>query len=339
MDDVRILLDLLGIPSPSGEEEAACRVFAEHASRLGFRVTRDAAGNVIASMGEGHPHTMFLGHIDTVPGSWPVGLEDGVVHARGSVDAKGPLVAALLAAAHLGASVPGTRTLVAAVREETDSRGAFEILRQPAPDALLIGEPSGWNRVTVGFRGQRRGRFVATSVPAHASSPVPGALDLAVDAASRLRDHVRLAPARGLFRTPSLRFTGWRHASEMGTETAEFDADLRVPRGFDWEGLERALPEVVWSRPVEAVVVDKGNRVARALVAAVRGQGGVPEFLLKGGTSDMNHAARVWRIPMASYGAGDPNLDHGPEERLSIEEFRASIRVLIDALRSLSRSV
>src|SRR3990172_8347003 len=84
-------------------------------------------------VGGGKPHILFLGHIDTVPGFWPPRTEDGHVHARGAVDAKRALAAGLLAAAKVGPSARGTRTVVAAVGEETDSRGVFELLRRPPP--------------------------------------------------------------------------------------------------------------------------------------------------------------------------------------------------------------
>jgi len=135
MDELRLLLDLVEVPSPSGDEGAACDVFLARATRLGFRAERDAVGNVIATIGSGGPHTMFLGHIDTVPGFWPVRFESGSLSGRGVVDAKGALAAALLAAARLGLDGPGTRTVVAAVGEETDSRGAQHLLRCDPPAA------------------------------------------------------------------------------------------------------------------------------------------------------------------------------------------------------------
>lgn len=336
MGDTRILLDLLETPSPSGEEEAACAVFADHAVRLGFKVERDAAGNAIVSMGHGTPHTMFLGHIDTVPGWWPVQRGRGTVHARGAVDAKGALVAALVAAYRVGPETPGTRVVVAAVGEEADSRGAFQLLRRPPPDFLVVGEPSEWDRVAIGFRGQRLGTLRTETTRAHGSSPMPSSLDLAVDAAARLRAHVASLRRKTAFDSPSCRLVDWRHIADVEREVTEFRVDVRSPRDFDWEGLGTIAPEVRWSKPVEAVLVDKGNAVARALVAGIRAAGGVPEYVLKGGTSDMNHAARVWRIPMASYGPGNPKLDHGPEERLSLEEFTRSIEVLRHAFTRLA---
>ncbi|MGQ0797793.1 MAG: M20/M25/M40 family metallo-hydrolase [Methanobacteriota archaeon] len=336
MDELRLLLDLVEVPSPSGDEGAACDVFAARAARLGFRTERDAVGNVLATIGSVGPHTMFLGHIDTTPGFWPVRFESGSLSGRGVVDAKGALAAGLLAAARLGPDGPGTRTVVAAVGEETDSRGALHLLRGDPPDALLVGEPSGWNRVAVGYRGRRAGRFHTTSVPSHASSPTPGALDCAVAAAARVQSFVAARARSRPFDSPTARLVRWAHEARVDEESASFEVDVRASNGFDWAALAEASPDLRWSPPVDGVLVEKGNRAVRALVGGIRDRGGRPGYLLKAGTSDMNLAARVWDVPMASYGPGDPTLDHGPLERLAIVEFLRSVDVLESAFRRLA---
>jgi LysW-gamma-L-lysine carboxypeptidase len=336
MDDLRLLLDLVEVPSPSGHEEAACAVFADRAVRLGFLVERDAVGNVIATTGSGPPHLMALGHIDTVPGSWPVRFEEGALTGRGSVDAKGALAASLLAAARAGPDTLGTRTVVAAVGEETDSRGALEVLARTPPDALIVAEPSRWDRVAIGYRGRCVGRFQATGVPSHASAPSPAVLDRAVAAAARIQAFVTGLRVLGRADAPTARFLRWSHDVGVDEERAGFEVDVRAPPFFDWTALAAAAPETRWSTPLEGVLVDKGNRVVRALVAAIRTHGGTPRYVVKGGTADMNHAARAWSIPMASYGPGDPRLDHGPRERLPFVEFLRSVDVLETTFRSLA---
>ncbi|MGI0129220.1 MAG: M20/M25/M40 family metallo-hydrolase, partial [Thermoplasmata archaeon] len=60
--------------------------------------------------------------MDTVEGRRPARRRGGKVHGRGAVDAKGALAAALCAGERF--SGPGELTIVAAVGEETDGRGA-----------------------------------------------------------------------------------------------------------------------------------------------------------------------------------------------------------------------
>src|SRR3712207_8643714 len=117
----------------------------------GFRAEVDAAGNAVGTIGDGPRRVVLLGHIDTVPGRIPVRIEDGVLHGRGAVDAKGPLAAFVVAGA--AASLPeGVRlTVVGAVGEETlGSLGATWLARhRQAPDAVVIGEPSEIGRAHV----------------------------------------------------------------------------------------------------------------------------------------------------------------------------------------------
>ena len=152
----RVLFDLVSTPSVSGSERAAAEVFVRHARALGLDAEIDEAGNAIAHRGpvSADTHIVLLGHIDTVPGEIPARIVDGVLHGRGSVDAKGPLAAMLIACAR---SVPpgSVRVTVAgAVGEEMPgSVGARHLAARLRPDACIIGEPSGWDGVTLGYKG------------------------------------------------------------------------------------------------------------------------------------------------------------------------------------------
>jgi LysW-gamma-L-lysine carboxypeptidase len=80
---------------------------------------------------------------------------------------------------------------------------------------------------------------------------------------------------------------------------------------------------------------EKNSPLVRAFLRAIRGQGGTPAFVNKTGTSDLNILAPIWGCPALVYGPGDSTLDHTPDEHLSITEYRASVRVLVDGLREL----
>ena len=131
----------------------------------------DEAGNAVGEIGaaDAAAHLVLLGHIDTVPGDIPVRIEstaDGdVLYGRGSVDAKGPLATFVAAGARLRrawARAHGIRiVVVGAVEEEAaTSKGArfvaarFDGRREPVPDACVIGEPSHWHRITLGYKGR-----------------------------------------------------------------------------------------------------------------------------------------------------------------------------------------
>ena len=136
----RFLHDLVAIPSVSGNEGPAAQHFADFAASLGFDSEVDEAGNALAARGPGlsqaHTHIVLLGHIDTVSGDIPVRIEQGVLHGRGSVDAKGPLCA-MLWGAHRATLPKCVRvTVCAAVGEETaGSPGARALVTRFTPDA------------------------------------------------------------------------------------------------------------------------------------------------------------------------------------------------------------
>jgi len=44
----------------------------------------------------------------------------------------------------------------------------------------------------------------------------------------------------------------------------------------------------------------------------------------------------AWNCPIAAYGPGDSALDHTPDERIEIDEYLRSIRVLTTAIGSIA---
>ncbi|HKP29249.1 MAG TPA: M20/M25/M40 family metallo-hydrolase, partial [Gemmatimonadales bacterium] len=177
-DALELLQSLVATPSPSRQEGNASALLVKWMGEHGFESAVDGAGNAVGSRGTGPRVILLLGHIDTFPGEVPVRIEDGKLYGRGTVDAKGPLTAFAVAAAR--ANIPeGWRvTVVGAVEEEYwTSRGARHVVEtwgsQPLPVAAVVGEPSRWDRITLGYRGSVEVR-VRVRVPfAHSAGQVP----------------------------------------------------------------------------------------------------------------------------------------------------------------------
>ena len=93
---------------------------------------------------------------------------------------------------------------------------------------------------------------------------------------------------------------------------------------------------VHWETPIPPVMTSPRTPVARAFRAAIRQAGGEPRLLRKTGTSDMNIYAGSWDCPMATYGPGDSDLDHSPNEHLDLAEYDSAIDVLIDVCERLA---
>jgi [amino group carrier protein]-lysine/ornithine hydrolase len=201
---VSLLSGLVGIRSLSGEEREASAWLAAQARALGYdRAFVDEAGNAVAELGDEAASriVVLLGHIDTVPGDIPVRVEqrDGrsVLCGRGTVDAKGPLAAFVAAGARLGgdwARGADLRLVVAgAVEEEAaSSKGArflrdrFDGRRAPVPAACVIGEPSRWDRVTIGYKGRLLIDLEAHRAMTHSAGPEATAGTAAVGLWSRV---------------------------------------------------------------------------------------------------------------------------------------------------------
>lgn len=157
MDPVAFLKGALEIPSPSGEERLVAEYLAEGMERLGLKGFVDEADNARGRVGQGPTQVVLLGHIDTVPGVVPVRLEGGRLFGRGAVDAKGPFVAMIFAAAGLSEAARERLTvhLVGATEEEApSSKGARFVAPRLSPHYVVIGEPSGWEGITLGYKGR-----------------------------------------------------------------------------------------------------------------------------------------------------------------------------------------
>jgi [amino group carrier protein]-lysine/ornithine hydrolase len=341
MDDGDVLVRLLSRYSPSGREEGAVREFVRVGKELGYRTRVDGAGNGVAEVGRARPTVLFLGHIDTVEGRRPVRRCRGRVHGRGAVDAKGALAAALLAGR--GFSGPGTFRIVAAVGEETDSRGARHVARGARPDAVIAGEPSGWDGVTIGYKGDLRLEATFRSRRTHWSSPFPTAADAAVAWLGQVRALGAEPPSASPFRSLAAKVVALAAAPGADPEVARATIDVRVPPGRSTaEVLARlrgapgrpGLRELARVEPFEA---PRTEPVVLALTEAIREAGGRPTLWRRGGTSDLNVVARTWGLGGAAYGPGNSRLDHTDREVLSVAELGRAATVLRGAVAKLVR--
>ena len=345
-DDVALVGGLVAIPSVSRRERDAVEWLVARMGDRGFRASIDDAGNAVGEIGDGPTHVVLLGHIDTVPGEIPVRIEAGELVGRGAVDAKGPLAAFVAAAT---GPVPGLRvTIVGAVEEESPtSKGARHWATRPAPDWCVIGEPSGWDGVTVGYKGRLVLGLSLVRAARHGASPGPTVAEESLVLWSRIRDAAvtRTADARP-FQRLDCRLEGMHAAAADGLEErAELRIGYRVPPGIatleleaevgaliaDHDGdAEVSLDHIAAEEPVKT---PRSSPVATAFARSISAAGGRTAFKEKSGTSDMNILAPAWGCPMVAYGPGDASYDHTPIERLALADYARSIEVLRDVLR------
>ncbi|WP_181692020.1 [LysW]-lysine hydrolase [Natronomonas sp. LN261] len=340
--EARELLEkLVSIPSPTPEEDECAAALAAFFEAHGRDVFIDDVGNVRAPADDS---VLYTSHVDTVPGDIPVRIEEGErgpeLWGRGSVDAKGPLTALAVAAVRTGMSFVGV------VGEEVDSRGArYLVEERNAPAAVVNGEPSGSDGITLGYRGILSGTYRCTSESGHTSRPENNAIQEAIAWWSAVEDRFgdggEDVPIFEQVTPKPVSVEGGVTADGLAVETT-LDVQLRVPPRYstgDVKALADAELEagtVTWTDAVEPTMQSPRTPVARAFRVAIREAGGDPRLLRKTGTADMNVYAGAWDCPMATYGPGNSDLDHAPNERLELQELDRAVAVLETVAEELS---
>ncbi len=342
--DIELLRGLVAIESLSGGEGAAVSFLRSAMASRGFRILDDPAGNAIGTVGRGERHIVLLGHIDTVPGRIPVRVEDDVLWGRGAVDAKGPLATFVAAATAAAERLRARVTVVGAVGEEViGSPGANQVATWPAPDFCLIGEPSGWDAVCLGYRGSLSLVYRLRRSTRHTAGPGRSVAEESIAFWNSLVAEldVRNAEATNRFGAIGHSLRVVNTTGDGLTDEAKLSIGLRLPPGVDVAGLLTRVRELAGDGEVTIDGVQEGYRTSKRsklvppFLRAIRGEGGTPRFTLKLGTSDMNVVGPEWGCPIAAYGPGDSALDHTPEERLDIGEYLRAVRVLASVLEAL----
>jgi LysW-gamma-L-lysine carboxypeptidase len=295
----------------------------------------------------------MLGHIDTVTGAVPVRIEHGRLYGRGAVDAKGAFATFVCAVAR--AQQAGTLrcrvALVGAVEEETaQSRGAHFIIKQYAPDYCIIGEPSSWDRITLGYKGRLLVHYRHDQPAAHSAGEMQAAPERMVNFWAAVQSYCSVYND-GRERLFDQLIPSLRRVSSGGNglyDWAEATMGLRLPEAIDPETLTRTLVDMLpepgpgegdtnltFEGACPAFRSTRTTPLANAFVRAIRTSGGKAGFVLKTGTADMNVAGPAWRCPIVAYGPGDSRLDHTPDEHVSLNEYQQAIGVLAHVLEML----
>jgi [amino group carrier protein]-lysine/ornithine hydrolase len=344
--DVALLRRLVEIESLSDHEADAVAELCRQMDARGFRVRTDEAGNAIGEIGAGERHIVLLGHIDTVSGRIPVRIEGDTLHGRGAVDAKGPLCTFVAAAALAAPRLKSRVTVVAAVGEERiGSPGATAVAAWPAPDACVIGEPSGWDAICLGYRGTLSLHYRLRQPSRHMAGPGESAAERAVAfwnaLAAEASERNAAAEATTTFNsiTPTLR--AMRAEGDGLHDDAHLSIGVRLPPGVAPDDLLTRLRELAGDATLDvdgaqpAWRSDKRSPLVPPFLRAIRAEGGNPRFTVKLGTSDMTVVGPAWGCPIVAYGPGDASLDHTPEERIELADYARAIRVLAGVLEAL----
>lgn len=359
------LLELVKIYSPSGSEKPAVDYLVAHMKELMYtRAFTDEAGNAVGVMGEGPRQIVLLGHIDTVSGEIPVHVkpsppsplpqagEGEILYGRGSVDAKGPLAAFVDTVTAQGPVAGWQFVVIGAVGEEKDSNGARYVVSRYHPEYAIIGEPSRWDRITLGYKGSAWAKITIRRSLTHTAGQGESACEAAIKVWEAIQSWVLAfnADRPRAFDQILPTLCGMDSGGDGFEEWASLQIGTRLPLDLPPEKWYAELNKMSGVAntpgisiepagfPIPAYQGEKNTPLVRAFLTSIRAAGGQPGFVLKTGTADMNIVAPVWNCPALAYGPGNSTLDHTPNECLSLEEYSRAVEVLKSVLGRLCQN-
>ncbi|HJW34238.1 MAG TPA: M20/M25/M40 family metallo-hydrolase [Holophagaceae bacterium] len=174
------LMRLCRVDSTSGREAELLPVLVPILREAGAQQVEthslgDGRCNVLATWGK--PRLLFSTHLDTVPPFIPPSVRDGALWGRGTCDAKGQIVAQLMAIQRLQDEGLGGFAWLGVAGEETDSLGAAKAraLKSRLVEcvALINGEPTEL-KLAAGQRGVEHWCLRCVGKSAHSGSPELG---------------------------------------------------------------------------------------------------------------------------------------------------------------------
>ena len=356
---VKTLEKALKLYTPSLREKSMADFLADKCDDLGFHdIHTDDVGNLIATKGSGSPKILLCGHMDTVPGRVRVRKEGDSLFGRGSSDAKGPLIAMLFAAASVKEE-SGTVIFVGAVDEEGNATGIKNLVKnRPDVDYAIFGEPSGTKQITIAYKGRIAINLkINVQDSAHASAPwlAKNAIEetgIFVNEIKRILESGQENKKKGMLLTATLTEIKGGASHNVTPKECDSTLDIRIPVDMNCnmveEKISTAVNEIAGRQGVEAFysIIDEtepfeaphNSPLDRALTLGVIDiEKSRPMLIRKTGTGDMNVIGSQLKIPVVTFGPGDPHAAHTIDEKISIDEFLRGIEVLKRTISHLKR--
>ena len=356
---VKTLEKALRLYTPSLSEKPMTDFLADKCDDLGFEdIQIDEVGNLIAKKGTGSPKIMLCGHMDVVPGKVKVRKDGDSLYGRGASDAKAPLIAMLFAAASIQNN-NGTIIFVAAVDEEGSATGIKNLVKKEMNiDYAIFGEPSGVKQVTIAYKGRLAINLkITVEDSSHASAPwlSKNAIQESMIFAKELKERLEVGQedrTKGMLLTATITEIKGGISHNVTPKECETTFDIRIPVDMNCKSTEQKIAtlvkEIAEKRGVEAFysILDEtepfeashNSPLVRAFtLGIIEVENSRPTLIRKTGTGDMNVLGNQWKIPVVTYGPGDPHEAHTIDEKVSIDEFLRGIEILKKTLQHLKR--
>ncbi|MBS7287287.1 MAG: ArgE/DapE family deacylase [Candidatus Freyarchaeota archaeon] len=363
---INLLRDLISAQSvnPPGWERGVAEIVLGELYRIGAQTEIyekvEGRTNVVGRLGDGEPRLMLAAHLDVVaPGDgwiyppFRATVKEGYVIGRGSADAKGPLtsmVLALYAIKKLNLQLGGTVLLVAAADGEAAGELGMKYLlkeRKINVDYAIIGGNTRSKNICVAERGILWLKVVCRGRTVHASKPHEGAnavqaLIKLLGKVSEIKFDVPPHPLMGEV-TMNIGSIQGGTGINMVPGRAEATIDIRYTPAITEEeiisrlteiireteeevkGVEMSLEVILSEPPTE---INQDQFLVQMLKKNVEEVTGEKMELVGENEAMMTKVCMLNGIPAVSFGPGEDEQKHRPNEKISIKELLTAAKVI-----------
>jgi [amino group carrier protein]-lysine/ornithine hydrolase len=358
---IELLKKSLDLYTPSKSEGQLANLLKDKCiNELGFEQAHiDSVGNIIATKGRGNPRILLCGHMDTVPNKVPVRIENGFLYGRGASDAKAPLISMLLAASEFPPKQNGTIIFAGLVDEEGNATGSKHLVKNNLDiDYAIFGEPSGIGNITISYKGRLAIKLICDVLEsAHASAPwlAKNSIEEAYSFWNAIKTTIN-NNYENEKRTSSvsccLTEISGGSSHNVTPQKCRITMDLRIPTSQTCQQVLNSINDIILNISKEKGVktnfiiedstepfeADFTSPLVRSLVLSVLDVCKKrPMLLRKTGTGDMNIIGNAYKIPVVTYGPGDPHSSHSINENIRIDEYLFGIEIFKRSLFHMSR--
>jgi [amino group carrier protein]-lysine/ornithine hydrolase len=358
---IELLKKSLHLYTPSKSEGQLANLLKDKCiNELGFEQAHiDSVGNIIATKGRGNPRILLCGHMDTVPNKVPVRIENGFLYGRGASDAKAPLISMLLAASEFPPKQNGTIIFAGLVDEEGNATGSKHLVKNNLDiDYAIFGEPSGIGNITISYKGRLAIKLICDVLEsAHASAPwlAKNSIEEAYSFWNAIKTTIN-NNYENEKRTSSvsccLTEISGGSSHNVTPQKCRITMDLRIPTSQTCQQVLNSINDIILNISKEKGVktnfiiedstepfeADFTSPLVRSLVLSVLDVCKKrPMLLRKTGTGDMNIIGNAYKIPVVTYGPGDPHSSHSINENIRIDEYLFGIEIFKRSLFHMSR--
>ncbi len=356
---IRLLEELVNIPSTSGHEEEIMLFLERELSRQGLNPTlidlEPGRPNILCSLGTGSPQVCLNAHADTVPpggASVPRARTDGdIMWGLGTCDDKASVSAMIAAFSYLAANqhlLNGRVDLLISVDEEDGGRGVESVIESGYTcNYAIVGEPTNLDIVHA-HSGILFLTLTATGTSAHGSTPALGqnAIWRMTDLVREISGVVTSFSPHPTVGPPSLNLGEIRAGDRPNRvpDTCVAKADIRVVPPADVSRVicevEKVLAGKGWAsyeieRRWEPLDTPVDSTLVKAVLLAGETIGIKPKLVGWRGATEAEPFSTRLGAQAIVMGPGDLTQAHSGDEFVSISQTRKAVRLYAESVLQL----